>query len=69
MIPDWETNFCYLSRLLADRHPALCRQLTGLLDTHGIPVRFLEGIQGHLDPKLLPDPNCREPLRQVPLLP
>jgi agmatine deiminase len=43
MIPDWETNCCYLSRLLADRHPALCRQLTGVLDTHGIPVRFLEG--------------------------
>jgi agmatine deiminase len=43
MIPDWETNCCYLSRLLPGRHPALCRQLTDVLGTHGIPVRFLDG--------------------------
>ena len=43
MIPDWETNCCYLSRLLATRHPALCGQLTDVLGTHGIPVRFLDG--------------------------
>ena len=32
-----------MSRLLPDRYPALCRQLTELLGTYGIPVRFLEG--------------------------
>ncbi len=43
MVPDWETNCCYLSRLLPGRHPALCRQLTDVLGTHGVPVRFLDG--------------------------
>jgi agmatine deiminase len=43
MIPDWETNCVYLSRLLAVRHPALCQQLTAILEEHGVPVRLLDG--------------------------
>lgn len=43
MIPDWLTNCVYLSRLLADRHPALLKRLLSILRSHGIPWRFLDG--------------------------
>lgn len=42
MIPDWETDCVYLSRLLAGRHPVLHQQLTGILANHGVPVRLLD---------------------------
>jgi len=33
----------YFSRLLAQRHPALCCRVTRVLKEHRVPVRFLEG--------------------------
>ena len=42
MIPDWETDCVYLSRLLVGRHPVLHQQLTGILADHGVPVRLLD---------------------------
>jgi len=43
VIPDWETNLVYFSRLLARRHPALYGRVSRVLEDHGVPVRFLEG--------------------------
>lgn len=43
MVPDWETNLVYFSRLLAERHPALFCQVSRVLEEHRVPVRFLEG--------------------------
>jgi len=43
VVPDWETNLVYFSRLLARRHPALCRRVCRVLEEHRVPVRFLEG--------------------------
>lgn len=43
MIPDWQTNCVCFSKLLADQHSALCGQLVGILQQHGVPVRFLAG--------------------------
>ena len=43
MIPDWEMNLVYFSRLLARRYPALCGRVNRVLEDHGVPVRFLEG--------------------------
>jgi agmatine deiminase len=43
MVPDWETNLVYFSRLLAERHPALCCRVGRVLEEHRVPVRFLEG--------------------------
>ena len=33
----------YMSELLLEKYPTTCRQLTGILEKHGIPFRFLKG--------------------------
>jgi len=43
VVPDWETNLVYFSRLLAQRHRALFDGVSRVLEEHRIPVRFLEG--------------------------
>ena len=43
MVPDWETNLVYFSRLLARRYPASCSRAKRLIEGHGFPVRFLQG--------------------------
>ena len=43
MIPDWETDGVYFSRLLAKRDRTLYGRLTKVLTDHGVQVRLLEG--------------------------
>ena len=43
MIPDWETNCVYFSRLLGEQYPDLLDRLTQVLRTHKVDVRLLEG--------------------------
>jgi agmatine deiminase len=41
MIPDWQSNFVYFSRLFSSRHRALWKQLAEILREHGIPFGLL----------------------------
>lgn len=43
MIPDWETNCVYFSRLLGEQYSDLLDRLTQVLRTHEVEVRFLDG--------------------------
>ena len=43
MIPDWETNCVYFSRLLGEQYPDLLERLTQILRSHKVEVRLLEG--------------------------
>jgi agmatine deiminase len=42
MIPDWQTNCVFFSRLLPDRHPTIWSRLSAILRGHGVPVRLLD---------------------------
>ena len=43
MIPDWETNCVYFSRLLGEQYSDLLDRLTQVLRTQEVEVRFLDG--------------------------
>lgn len=43
MIPDWETNAVYFSRLLPERYPTLWQRLAEILRKHRIPTRLIDG--------------------------
>jgi agmatine deiminase len=45
MIADWDINCVFLAAILKDRHPTVFASLRRVLLSHGIEVRFLEGVR------------------------
>jgi agmatine deiminase len=43
MIPDWETNSVFFSRLLPERYPTLWERLAEILRQHRVPTRLIDG--------------------------